>query len=49
MLDVVYSTVCLMEAIYVYEDANHSLEKENILQNIDILKNVMEKTQKYLR
>ena len=25
------------------------LEKENILQNIDILKNVMEKTQKYLR
>ena len=35
--------------IYVYEDANHSLEKENILQNIDILKNVMEKTQKYLR
>ena len=29
------------------EDANHSLEKENILQNIDILKNVMEKTQKY--
>jgi len=33
----------------VYEDANHSLEKENILQNIDILKNVMEKTQKYLR
>ena len=23
--------------IYVYEDANHSLEKGNVLQNIDIL------------
>ena len=29
--------------------AKEILEKENILQNIDILKNVMEKTQKYLR
>ena len=48
MLDVVYSTVCLMEAIYVYEDANHSLEKANFLQNIDILKSVLKKTKNYL-
>lgn len=34
--------------IYVYEDADHSLEKGNVLQNIDILKSVMNKTKNYL-
>ena len=34
--------------IYVYEDANHSLEKGNVLQNIDILKSVLKKTKNYL-
>ena len=34
--------------IYVYEDANHSLETGQVIQDLDILKDVMIKTNNYL-
>lgn len=34
--------------LYSYEDCNHSLETEDVLKNIDILKAVMEKTKEFL-
>ena len=34
--------------IYRYEGANHSLEVEDSLKNLEILKDVMEKTASYL-
>ena len=35
--------------IHVYEDANHSLETKDTLKNIEILKDVMEKTAEFIR
>lgn len=35
--------------LYSYEDCNHSLETGDALKNIDILKDVMEKTKQFLR
>lgn len=32
-----------------YEDANHSLETTNTMQNIEILKDVMHKTERYIQ
>lgn len=34
--------------IAVYKEANHSLETEDTLQNIEILKDIMEKTQRFI-
>ena len=34
--------------IYEYEDANHSLETGQVIQDLDILKDVMIKTNNYL-
>lgn len=34
--------------IYVYEDVNHSLETGQVIQDLDILKDVMIKTNNYL-
>ena len=34
--------------VYVYEETNHSLETEDTLRNLDILKKVMERTEKYI-
>ena len=34
--------------IYVYEDANHSLETGQVIKDLDILKDVMIKTNNYL-
>lgn len=34
--------------IYSYDEANHSLETSNALRNIDIIKDVMEKTTEFL-
>lgn len=34
--------------VYVYEEANHSLETKATLKNLDILKSVMERTAKYI-
>ena len=35
-------------SICVIENANHSLEVDDTMRNLDILKEVMEKTKKYL-
>lgn len=35
--------------MYVYEEANHSLETSDTLQNLEILKNIMEKTSEFIR
>lgn len=37
-----------LNLLNLYENANHSLETGDIFKDIDILKNVMEKTQKFL-
>lgn len=34
--------------VYVYEKTNHSLETKDTLRNLDILKNVMERTEEYI-
>lgn len=34
--------------MYVYENTNHSLETEDILENLKILQDVMIKTREYL-
>ena len=34
--------------IYLYENANHSLETDDVIQNLNILKDVMVKTKRYL-
>lgn len=34
--------------IHIYEGANHSLETKSVRDNLDILKDVMEKTSRYM-
>lgn len=34
--------------LYLFEGANHSLETENVINNIEILKKIMEQTKRYL-
>lgn len=35
-------------SIYVYEEANHSIETPDTMKNLELLTDVMEKTKRYI-
>lgn len=46
--DVIRLAKKMQVPMYVYENANHSLETGDVLKDIDILKDVMEKTERFI-
>ena len=36
-------------SIYVYEEANHSIETPDTMKNLELLADVMEKTKRYIQ